>query len=97
LIPSGSFIKIIYPITADALKLLHVRELCAVVGFVPPPLNALKMSLELHEPDNLRTFVPSPIKECFLQFISGDCAGRLLEIQSSGFLTNESSAPLSWT
>jgi hypothetical protein len=38
--------------------------------------------------------VPSPVKECFLQFISRDCAGRLLEIQSSGFLTNESSALL---
>ena len=53
------------------------------VGFVPPPSNALKMSPELHEPDNLRTFVPSPIG--FLQFISRDCAVRLLEIQSSGF------------
>ena len=32
------------------------------VDLVPPPSNALKMLPELHEPDNLRTFVPSPIK-----------------------------------
>jgi hypothetical protein len=53
------------------------------IGFIPPPSNALKVSPEFHEPDNLRTFVPSPIKKCFLLFISRDCAGRLLEIQSS--------------
>src|SRR5208283_3153678 len=52
---------------ADALKLLHVRELCAVVGFVSPPLNAL-------------------IKECFLQFISPDCAGRIEKYSSGSFV-----------
>ena len=49
------------------------------VDFVPPPSNALKMLPELHEPDNLRTFVPSPIKEVLLRFVSRDCAERILD------------------
>ena len=35
LIPAGSFIRVVCPITADALKLLQVRELCAVRRFRP--------------------------------------------------------------